>query len=83
MEALYKTVADKWKSIGIYLHFPMATLKTIAQEHQHEPGDCLMGMLDAWLKKVNPPPSWSAIIETMKFLGEEKLARTLKEKYCP
>ena len=32
MDALYHTVADKWEHIGIYLHFPMATLKTITAE---------------------------------------------------
>ena len=32
-EALYQMVADKWEHIGIYLHLPMPTLKTIAAEH--------------------------------------------------
>ena len=37
MDALYHTVADKWEHIGIYLHLPMATLRTIAIEHQQDP----------------------------------------------
>ena len=41
MDALYHTVADKWEPIGIYLHLPMATLRTIAAEHQHDPHKCL------------------------------------------
>ena len=82
-EALYYTVADKWEHIGIYLHLPMAALKTIAAEHQHDPHKCLIGMLGVWLKRVDPPPIWTAIIEAVEFLGEEQLARRLREKYCP
>ena len=82
-EALYHTVADRWEHIGIYLHLPMAALKTIAAEHQHDSHKCLIGMLGVWLKRVDPPPIWTAIIEAIEFLGEEQLARRLREKYCP
>ena len=83
MNALYHTVADKWEPIGIYLHLPMATLRTIAAEHQHDPHKCLIGVLEVWLKRVDPPPIWFAIIEAMEFLGEERLAERLRKKYCP
>ena len=82
MDAFYHTVADKWEHIGIYLHLHMPTLKTIAAQHQHNPPKCLIGMLDLWLKTVDPPPTWSAIINAVEFLGEEQLARGLREKYC-
>ena len=82
LEALYHTVADKWEPIGIYLHLPMATLKAIAEERQHDPHKCLLGMLEVWVKRVDPPPTWSALIEAVKFLGEEQLGRELREKYC-
>ena len=81
MDALYHIVADKWEPIGIYLHLSMATLKAFAAERQHDPHKCLIGMLEVWLKRVDPPPTWSAIIEAVEFLGEEQLARELKEKY--
>ena len=81
MDALYHMVADKWEPIGIYLHLSMATLRAIAAERQHDPHKCLIGMLEVWLKRVDPPPTWSAIIEAVEFLGEEQLARELKEKY--
>ena len=82
MDALYHKVADKWEHIGIYLHLPMPTLKVIAGEQQCDPHKCLIRMLEAWLKRVDPPPTWSAIIEAVEFLGEAHLARQLKEKYC-
>ena len=81
MDALYHTVADKWEHIGIYLQFPMATLKTITAENQQDPHKCLIGMLEAWLKRVDPPPTWSAIIDAVTFLGEERLGMELREKY--
>ena len=83
MDALYHKVADNWKPIGIYLQLPMATLKTIATENQNDPRKCLMDMLDAWLKRVEPPPTWSSIIKTVEFLGEEQLAKELREEYIP
>ena len=81
MDSLYHTVADKWEHIGIYLHLPMPILKVIAAEHQHDPHKCLIGMLEMWLKRLHPPPTWSTIIDAVKFLGEEQLAKQLKEKY--
>ena len=81
MDALYHTVADKWEHIGIYLHLPMPTLRAIAAEHQQDPHKCLIGMLEIWLKRVEPPPTWSAIIEAVEFLGEGQLGRELKQKY--
>ena len=55
MAVFYNKVADKWEPIGIYLHLPMATLKAIAAQHQRNPHMCLMGMLEVWLKRVDPP----------------------------
>ena len=86
MKALYHKVADKWKHIGIYLGLSMATLNTIATEHQSGPRECLIEMLDVWLNRADPLPTWSAIIEAIELqlnvLGEEQLARKLQEEYC-
>ena len=81
VDALYHTVANKWEDIGIYLEFPTATLQAIAAEHQLDPHSCLIGMLEVWLKRVDLPPTWSAIIEAVEFLGEEQLGRALRDKY--
>ena len=80
LEALLHTVAYKWKYLGIYLHLPMATLNTIATEHQYDDHKCLTEMLEVWLKRVGHFPFRSAIVEAMEFLGEEQLARELREK---
>lgn len=43
--------------------------------------DCLREMLRAWLKRINPQPTWSAIITAIDDLGEHQLAEDLRKKY--
>ena len=75
-------VANSWKHIGIYLHLPMSTLKSIAVKEYDDPSRCLSEMLQAWLIRPSPSPTWPAIIEAVEFLEEKRLAKLLKIKYC-
>ena len=79
MTALYCTVAHKWKAIGVYLE--ISDLDTIETKHHGDSHLCLLEMLDTWLKRVDPPPTWSAVIEAVEFLGEVQLGKELREKY--
>ena len=78
---LYHTVADRWKPLGILLEIPKGTLAAIATQHS-DPHSRLLEMLEWWLKRVDPPATWSAIADAVEFLGEEQLARELRLKYC-
>ena len=50
--------------------------------HQwHDHHKCLVEMLQVWLKRLHPSPTWSAIIDAVVFLREEQLGRKLREKY--
>ena len=80
MDALYHEVADKWKMIGVLLEIPKGKLASIA-ERNRDPQECLINMLEIWLDRVNPSPTWVAIIEAVEFLGEEQLGRKLRNKY--
>ena len=80
MDALYHKVADKWKIIGVLLEMPKGKLASIAEKHR-DPQNCLLEMLEIWLERVDPPPTWAAIIEAVEFLGEEQLGKTLRDKY--
>lgn len=82
MAALYHKVADKWKVIGVQLDIGFSNLTSIETKNHNNPHLCLLDMLEVWLKRVNPPPTWPAIIEAVEFLGEEQLGRDLKMKYC-
>ena len=80
MNALYHKVADKWKMIGVLLEIPKGKLAGIAEKCQCDPHSCLVAMLETWLERVHPPPTWTAIIEAVEFLGEEQLGKELREK---
>ena len=79
MTALYRKVASKWKAIAVQLN--ISDLASIETKHSCDPHLCLLEMLDFWLKRVNPPPTWAAIVEAIEFLGEEQLGKELREKY--
>ena len=81
MDALYHKVADKWRTIGLYLEMPKGKLSGIAAKHRDDPHSCLVIMLETWLERVNPPATWAAIIDAVEFLGEEQLGKELREKY--
>ena len=80
MDALFHEVADKWKIIGVLLEIPKGKLGSIAEKHR-DPKNCLLEMLETWLERVHPPPTWAAIIEAVEFLGEEQLGKTLRDTY--
>lgn len=79
MDALYNEKAAQWKAIGFLLK--ITNLSNIETKHHSDPQSCLLEMLEVWLKRVDPPPTWSAIIEAVEFLKDEKLGRELREKY--
>ena len=64
------------------LSIPDAELEVIAKIHRGDLHMCLVEVLETWLKRVHPPPTWTAIIEAVQFLGEEQLEKELREKYC-
>ncbi len=82
MSALYHKVAHKWKTLGVYLELSPSTLDTIARDRQQSSQDCLVEMLTTWLQRVDPAPTWRAIVEAVEFLGEVVLAGELRTKYC-
>lgn len=80
IDALYHKVADRWKMLGVCLQIPEGRLDNI-EINRRDPCNCLLELLQTWLKLVHPPPTWAAIIDAVEFLGEEQLGRQLREKY--
>ena len=68
---------DGWFKLGIYLGISYSELKIIEVQH-HDPHRCRMEMLQAWLN--NYQPSWSAVIEALKLLKMNQLAKSLAAK---
>ena len=70
------------ETIGVNLEIPEGTLNTIAADYPHKSEDCLLEMLKEWLKQqVDPPPSWTVIIDAVEYLGDKQLGKELREKY--
>ena len=80
MTALYHKVAHKWKMIGVYLE--IRDLDSIETKHHGDSHLCLLEVLDTWLKRVDPLPTWSAIIEALLFLGENSSEGNLRRSIC-
>lgn len=80
MHALYRKVADRWKVIGV--HLQIIDLSSIEKKHHmYSDPQCLLEMLEGWLKRVDPPPTWIAMIEAIELLGEAQLAKELRNKH--
>ncbi len=85
-EALH-SIRRKWKSLGVALDCSKDELDTI--EHDYRTSDqCLDEMLDLWLRRLNPRPTWEAIILALRkpSIGEEGVSVNIAEKYgdkCP
>ena len=83
LNELTNRVAAKWEEIGISLQLESGLLEIIKKDNPSDCRACLREMLTEWMKRVNPPPSWSAIIKAVKDSGHSLLARTLRNKYLP
>ena len=81
LKELYTKAADKWEDIGILLGIKPGRLDAIKTAENHTAQSCLREMLKIWLKRISPPPSWSAIAEAIELLGDQNLADQLRTKY--
>ena len=79
-ELLNKVSAD-WEDIGLALDLEQGQLSAIRSDHR-ESNKCFREMLKLWLKQIEPPPTWSAIIDAIRILQHESLAEVLRKKYC-
>ena len=81
LKELYTKAAGKWEDIGILLGIEPGRLDAIKTAENHTAQSCLREMLKIWLKRISPPPSWSAIAEAVELLGDQNLADYLRTKY--
>lgn len=82
MKELYgSSVCSKWEDIGLLLGIESGTLDIIKSEQRENSKDCLREMLKVWNKGIDPPPTWSAIIEAVEKVEDIDIASKLKSKY--
>ena len=77
-----RSVAIDWEDIGILLQIDEGILRCIKGDNISDTMPCFREMCKIWLKRVDPPPSWSAVVEALEFLGHDNLASNLRSKYC-
>lgn len=73
----------EWFHIGIQLDMKTSDLKVIKREYD-DAGLCFTEMLTAWLKRMNPPPTWEVLVDGLKSptVGYEQLADTIQKTHC-
>ena len=86
LKTVRKAVWDartKWMDIGIELDLSMPDLAAIEAAHRSDIGRCFIEMLTLWLKQVDPPPTWSALVAALKdpIIGYGDLAEQVESKY--
>ena len=73
----------KWFHIGIQLDMKISHLKVIRNDYHDEADLCFTEMLTDWLKRMNPPPTWEALVDALKSqtVGYEQLADTIQKTH--
>ena len=54
----------KWKNIGLNLGITIDTLNVIEHDHRNC-NDCLIAVLEEWLKRSEPRPTWDALQQAL------------------
>ena len=74
---------NKWYDIGIQLGLKATDLDEIEENYPRNIGKCFSKMLMLWLRGVNPPPTWSAMVDALKIpaVGLGDLAEEVESKF--
>ena len=81
LRELSTRVSSKWEDIGLCLCLSANSLDIIRNDNPSDSKSCFREMIKLWFKRVDPPPSWAAIIEAVDVLGYEVLAKSLRDKF--
>ena len=76
-------VSPWWYNIGLQLKLSPDTMDKIKGE-ESDSNVQLREMLKVWLKRVEPTPTWEALVQALKTrsVGRGQEANKLEEKYC-
>ena len=82
LKELSSKVSADWEDIGLFLGLGPGQVDIIKTDNPSDCQDCFREMIKVWFKQqVDPPPSWSAIVEALDDLGHNSLAQNLRDKY--
>ena len=69
--------ANNWQVIGTLLGIPEEVLDRIEADHPSNCQLCIRKVIKAWLKQVDPPPSWKNLAEAVSELNNPSLAKKI------
>lgn len=72
-------MAHEWKNIATLLNVPLCLVEVIEYDYK-KANDCLREMLKKWLEQTNPEPSWESLAEAVEVLGNQAIAKQIREK---
>ena len=72
-------LASYWKTIGTLLGVSKPILDKIKSDEEGA-NDHLQEMLSEWLKQIDPPPSWTALAESVEMIDSSKAMEI--RKHC-
>ena len=77
-------VQTKSKTFGRVLGLPKVTVDSVHQQNS-DPQECLFGVLDEFVKQVEPPPTWRVILEALRSpnIRQGNLAQQIEKKLFP
>ena len=81
LKELSGKISSVWEDVGLYLELDPDSLDIIKADHHNNSKNCFREMIKLWWRRADPPPSWTAIIEAIDVLGDQALAKKLREKY--
>jgi len=59
-------VRTEWYNLGLELGQKVSTLDSISARYSGNPTECFRQVLKEWLKGINPPPTWQAMVNALK-----------------
>ena len=76
------TLKAKSKALGFILKIPKPRLDSIHQQHSNTQ-DCLLGVIDEFVKQVHPRPTWRVILSALRspLIREYHLALKIERRF--
>ena len=82
--ALVEHLQPRWYDVFLHLGIEREILDKCLKDHPFDNHSALLKMIDVWLQRKNPPPSWHTLVEVLQNnLLETETTDTIITKYCP
>ena len=74
---------QRWFDIGLELDLSVSDLNAIKISNDNNIYKCFHKMLIVWLRRGDPPPTWSALVGTLRSptVGYEELAKRVESDF--